>query len=120
MSRITSAPERRKRKTKLFQKTKGYRLGKKNLYRHAVEQLEKSMVYATRDRKARTREFRSLWIMRINAAARTNGLSYSRFMDGLKKASIRVDRKMLAELAVSDAKAFSELSELAKKNLNVI
>ena len=119
MSRVTSSPERKKRKTKLFQKTKGYRLGKKNLYRHAVEQLDKSMSYSTRDRKVRTREFRSLWIMRINAAARNNGLSYSKLIDGLRKANVKVDRKMLAELAVNDARAFTELSELAKKSLNV-
>ncbi len=119
MSRITSAPERKKRKRKLFKKTKGYRLGKKNLYRHASEQVERSMAYSYRDRRVRKREYRSLWIIRINAAARINGMSYSRLMSGLKKANVQNNRKILADLAVNDEKAFSELSELAKKGIGI-
>ncbi len=119
MSRITSAPERKKRKRRLFKQVKGYRLGKKNLYRHATEQLDRSMAYSTRDRKVRKRDFRSLWIIRINAAARINGLSYSKLMSGLKKANILVNRKILAELAVNDEKAFSKISEAAKNGLGI-
>ena len=93
------------------------RLGKKNLYRHTVEQVDRSMVYAYRDRRVRQREFRSLWIIRINAAARMNGLSYNRLINGLKKVNVLVNRKILADLAVNDQKAFTELSEMAKKGL---
>ncbi len=117
MSRITSAPERKKRKRRLFKQVKGYRLGKKNLYRHAIEQVERSMAYSYRDRKVKKRDYRSLWIIRINAAARINGLSYSRLMSGLKKADVQINRKILADLAVNDEKAFAEISEIAKKGL---
>ena len=119
MSRVTSAPERKKRKIKLFKTTKGYTLGKKNLYRHAIEQADKSMAYSYRDRKVRKREYRALWIIRINAGTRMNGVSYSRFMNGLKKANMLLNRKILADLAVNDAKAFSVLCEIVKNNSGV-
>jgi len=90
---------------------------KKSSYRFAREQVEHSLVYAYRDRKAKKRTFRSLWIMRINAAARANGLSYNRFMSGVKKAGIELDRKSLADLAVSDPKAFAVVADRAKAAL---
>jgi len=114
MPRVKSNVARRRRTKRLFKRTKGYRLGKKNVYKHAKEQFDKSMQYAFRDRRARKREFRSLWIMRINAAARKGGLSYSRFMSGLKKANVQINRKILADLAVNHESAFSELVSLAK------
>jgi ribosomal protein L20 len=98
---------------------KGYRGRKSTNYRIANEQVMKSLQYAYRDRRARKREFRRLWITRINAAARKNGLSYSRLIDGLNKAGVEVNRKMLAELAVNDAQAFSELVNVAKQQLGV-
>ena len=88
------------------------------LYRKAKEQLERSLVYAFRDRKAKKRDFRRLWIIRINAGCRLNDISYSRFMNGLKKANIELDRKVLANLAMSDAAAFAKVVELAKKLYN--
>jgi large subunit ribosomal protein L20 len=113
MTRIKGGVTTRKRKKKLFQLTKGYRLGKKHLYRHATEQLDKSLQYAYRDRRRRKREFRSLWITRINAASRLNGMSYSQFMSGLRKAKVEINRKILADLAVKDTNAFSQLVAIA-------
>ena len=84
----------------------------------ANQQVMKSLFYAYRDRRVRKRDFRKLWIARINAAARLNGVSYSRFMNGLKKSGVEVNRKMLADLAVNDAQAFSQLVDVAKENLN--
>jgi large subunit ribosomal protein L20 len=94
--------------------TKGQRGTKHALYRRANEAMLKSLWYAYRDRRSRKRDFRRLWITRINAAARLNGLSYSRFMHGLGKAGVEIDRKILAELAVNDAEAFTKLVEVAK------
>jgi large subunit ribosomal protein L20 len=94
--------------------TKGQRGTKHALYRRANEAMLKSLWYAYRDRRNRKRDFRRLWITRINAAARLNGLSYSRFMHGLGKAGVEIDRKILAELAVNDAEAFAKLAEVAK------
>ena len=96
---------------------KGYRLAKKNLYRHATEQVDKSLQYAYRDRRKRKSVFRSLWITRINAAARLKGVSYSKLMDGLKKAGVCIDRKILADLAISDINTFNQLVEVAKNQL---
>jgi len=96
---------------------KGYYTGKSKLYRAAQQAIEKSLGYAYRDRRAKKREFRSLWIVRINAAARQNDLSYSRLMSGLAKAGVTLDRKILAELAVSDPAGFSALAETAKAAL---
>jgi len=95
---------------------KGYFGSKSKLFRVANQQVMKSLSYAYRDRKVRKREFRKLWIARINAASRINGISYSRFMDGLKKAGIEVNRKMLAELAISDPVAFKKMVEAAQGN----
>ena len=106
--------ERRKRILKL---AKGYYGAKGRLYRPAKEQVERSLNFAFSGRKVRKRDFRSLWIVRINAACRLNGISYSRFMDGLKKGEIGLDRKVLADLAVKDATAFTALVDRAKKAL---
>ena len=114
MARVKGGVTTRKRKKKIFKRAKGYRLGKKNLYRHATEQVDKSLQYAYKGRKLKKRNFRSLWIARINAAARLNGLSYSAFINGLKKANVQINRKMLAELAVNDTGVFSYLASVVK------
>jgi len=97
---------------------KGFYATKKNRWRMTIQQLEKSMKFMYRDRKDRKGEFRSLWIIRLNAAAREMGLSYSRFISGLRKANVIIDRKMLAEIAILDGAAFKQLTDLAKSNLN--
>lgn len=102
---------------KIIDQAKGYSGRRKNVFRVAKQAVTKAGQYAYRDRRQRKRQFRSLWIARINAEARNNGLSYSRFIDGLKKATIEVDRKVLAELAVFDKTAFGALAEQAKANL---
>lgn len=107
----------RKKRAKVLEQAKGYYGRKKSSYRFAKEQLDHSLAYAYRDRKAKKRTFRSLWIVRINAAARENGLSYNRFMDGLRRSGIELDRKSLADLAVSDPKAFAAVAERAKAAL---
>jgi large subunit ribosomal protein L20 len=117
MPRVKRAVHARKKRAKLLEHAKGYYGRKKSSYRFAREQVEHSLAYAYRDRKARKWTFRSLWIMRINAAARANGLSYNRFIAGLKKAGIELDRKSLADLAVSDPKAFALVAERAKAAL---
>jgi len=117
MPRVKRAVHARKKREKLLEQAKGYYGRKKSSYRFAREQVEHSLVYAYRDRKAKKRTFRSLWIMRINAAARANGLSYNRFMSGVKKAGIELDRKSLADLAVSDPKAFAVVADRAKAAL---
>lgn len=114
MPRVKGGPRARRRHKKVLKLTKGQRGTKHALYRRANEAMLKSLWYAYRDRRNRKRDFRRLWITRINAAARLNGLSYSRFMHGLGKAGVEIDRKILAELAVNDADAFAELAELAK------
>ncbi len=106
-----------RRHKKYLDLAKGFRGGRSKLYRTAREAVERSLVYSYRDRKVRKREFRKLWILRINAAARENGLSYSRLMDGLKKADIVLDRKVLADLAVRAKEDFAKLAELAKAKL---
>ncbi|NLY53158.1 MAG: 50S ribosomal protein L20 [Firmicutes bacterium] len=117
MPRVKSSVTARARHKKTLKLAKGYRGSKGRLYRAAATQLLKSQSYATRDRKRRKRDFRRLWITRINAAARSNGISYSNLMHGLKKAGVAVNRKMLADLAVNDAAAFSQLVETAKQQL---
>ena len=117
MPRVKRAVHARKKRAKLLEQAKGYYGRKKSSYRFAREQVEHSLVYAYRDRKAKKRTFRSLWIMRINAAARANGLSYNRFISGVKKAGIELDRKSLADLAVSDPKAFAVVADRAKAAL---
>ncbi|MFC4321035.1 50S ribosomal protein L20 [Litchfieldia salsa] len=117
MPRVKGGTVTRKRRKKVLKLAKGYYGSKHTLYKVANQQVMKSLMYAYRDRRQKKREFRKLWITRINAAARINGLSYSRLMHGLKEAGIEVNRKMLAELAVSDEKAFAELATVAKNNL---
>lgn len=114
MPRVKGGPRVRRRHKKVLKLTKGQRGTKHALYRRANEAMLKSLWYAYRDRRNRKRDFRRLWITRINAAARLNGLSYSRFMHGLGKAGVEIDRKILAELAVNDAEAFAKLAEVAK------
>ena len=117
MPRVTRSVARLKRKKKIMRAAKGARGGRSKLYRSAKENVERGLRYAYRDRRRRKREFRRLWIIRINAAARMHDLSYSRFMAGLKKAGVEINRKMLADLAVRDAEAFGKLAEVVKKSL---
>ncbi len=114
MPRVKRGVAARKRKNRILKQAKGYRGGRGNLLKSAREAVERGWRYAYRDRKQRKRQFRALWIARINAAAREHDLSYSRMIHGLSQAGVEVDRKILAELAVSDPKAFGELAQLAK------
>jgi large subunit ribosomal protein L20 len=117
MPRVKRSVHARKKRRKVLGQAKGYWGLKKSSYRYAKEQVDHSLTYAYRDRKAKKRTFRRLWIMRINAGARANGLSYNQFVAGMKKANIELDRKVLAELAVSDPQAFGALAEQAKSAL---
>jgi len=117
MPRVKRSVHARKKRRKVLEQAKGYWGLKHSTYRHAKEQVEHSLAYAYRDRKARKREFRRLWILRINAAARQNGLSYNQFVAGCRKAEITLDRKVLADLAVSDPDAFAAVAEKAKSAL---
>jgi large subunit ribosomal protein L20 len=117
MSRATNNSATRQRRNKVLRAAKGFRGGRSKLNRTAQESVARSWAYAYRDRRARKRDFRKLWIARINAAARLHGMSYSRFIFGLKAAEIEVDRKILADLAVRDAAAFAELAEVAKQHV---
>ena len=114
MPRVKNGVAHHARKKKIMQAAKGARGGRSKLYKAAKETAERSMRYAYRDRRKKKGEFRSLWITRINAAARTQGMSYSRFMAGLKKAGVDINRKVLADLAVHDLDAFARIAELAK------
>ena len=114
MPRAKGGVKTRRRHKKVLKKAKGYVGGRHRLYRTAKETVLRAGAFAYRDRRAKKRQFRSLWIIRINAAARALGLSYSAFMNGLKKAGIALDRKILAELAVVDPGAFAKLAETAK------
>lgn len=118
MARVKGGVVTRRRRNRVLKLAKGYYGAKHRLFKVAKQQVMKSYMYAFRDRKQNKRNFRKLWIARINAAARINGLSYSKFMHGLKLAGIDMNRKMLAELAVSDADAFAALTEKAKEALN--
>jgi large subunit ribosomal protein L20 len=117
MPRVRSNVARLKRKKKIMRAAKGARGGRSKLYKSAKENVERGLRYAYRDRRRRKRDFRRLWIVRINAAARLHDLSYSRFMSGLRKAGVEVNRKVLADLAVRDPAAFGELAEVAKQSL---
>ncbi len=117
MARVKRAVNAQKKRRSTLEKASGYRGQRSRLYRKAKEQVTHSGVYAYRDRKARKGEFRKLWIQRVNAAARANGMTYNRFIQGLKAAEIEVDRRMLAELAVNDEAAFAALVEVARKAL---
>ena len=115
--RVKGGYTTRQRHNKYLKAAKGFRGGRGALYRSAREAVERGMAFAYRDRKQRKRDFRRLWIVRINAAARANGLSYSRLMDGLKKAEVEVNRKVLADMAVYDPAGFTVLAEAAKSAL---
>ena len=115
MSRSTNAVARRRRRKKVLSQAKGYWGRKHSSYRFANEQLMRSGRYAYRDRRARKRDFRRLWIVRINAAARREGLSYSELVHGLKEAGVEVNRKMLADIAVRDPEAFRRFAEIARE-----
>ncbi|MGM0688373.1 MAG: 50S ribosomal protein L20 [Bacillota bacterium] len=117
MPRIKRGTVARKRRKKILKLARGYYGAKSKLFRVANQQVMRSLSYAYRDRKQKKRNFRKLWIARINAAARTGGLSYSRFINGLKKADIQINRKVLADLAVNDKAAFDRLVEVAKENV---
>ena len=115
MARIKRAVNAHKKRRKVLKLAKGYWGAKSKQYRTASEQVRRSLRYAYEGRKMRKRDFRRLWIVRINAAARLSGMSYSTFINGLKKKNIDINRKMLADLAVNDAAAFAQLVEIAKK-----
>lgn len=117
MSRVKRGVAAHARHKKVLKFTKGQRGTKSKLFRRANEAMLKSLWYATRDRRDRKRDFRRLWITRINAAARLNGLPYNQFMHGLQVAGVQIDRKVLADMAVRDATAFTKLAELAKASL---
>ena len=119
MARVKRAVNAHKKRRVVLERASGYRGQRSRLYRKAKEQMLHSLNYAYRDRRARKGDFRSLWIQRINAAARANGMTYNRLIQGLKAAGVEVDRKNLAELAVSDAAAFSALVETARAALPV-
>ena len=114
MPRAKGGPKTRRRHKKTMKMAKGYVGGRRKTYRQARETVERGLTYAYRDRKQKKRTFRALWIVRINAAARKHGLSYSRLMTGLKAAAVDVDRKILAALALDDPQAFGEIAALAK------
>lgn len=117
MPRVKRGTKRRHRRKKILGLAKGFYLGKSKLYRAAQQAVEKSLGYAYRDRRVKKREFRSLWTIRINAAARLNNLSYSRMVNGLKKAGVTLDRKILADLAVTDPAGFTVLAQTARAAL---
>ena len=113
--RVKRGFKARKRRKKVLKLAKGFRGGHSKLFRTAADTVDRALMYAYRDRRTRKRDFRRLWIVRINAGARLNGLSYSKLISGLKKADIALDRKVLAELAVSDPACFSQITGLAAK-----
>ncbi len=117
MPRVKRSVHARKKRRKVLEQAKGYWGLKKSSYKYAKEQVDRSLVYAYRDRKNRKRVFRRLWIQRINAAARAQGLSYNQFVAGCKQAGIDLDRKILADLAVSDPAAFEQIAQRAKSAL---
>jgi len=117
MTKVRFKVASKRRRKKVLKKAKGQFGGRSKLYRTAKESVQKGMAYSYRDRKKKKRLYRSLWIARINAACKEGNMSYSKFVHGLKKAKIDIDRKMLAELAVNDAKAFNKLAALAKENI---
>ena len=118
MSRVKRGVTARARHKKIFEMAKGYRGRNKNVFRVAVEKVEKGLQYAYRDRRAKKRRFRALWIQRINAATRLHDMTYSRFISGLNKAGIELDRKVLADIALKEPQAFAKLVDSAKAALN--
>jgi large subunit ribosomal protein L20 len=117
MPRVKTGVVRRRRHKKILKLAKGFYSGRRKHFRKAKEQIERSLVYAHRDRKQKKRDFRKLWIIRINAATRLNGMNYSTFMNGVKKAGIELDRKILADMAMNDAAAFTAVVEASKAAL---
>jgi len=117
MPRVKKTVSSRTRRKKYLKMAKGYRSGRRRLYRSAREAVERGLTFAYRDRKARKREFRSLWITRINAALRPLGMSYSKFIGGLKKAQINLDRKVLADLAIAQPQSFAHVAEISRQAL---
>ncbi len=117
MPRVKTGVVRRRRHKKVLKLARGFYSGRHKHFRKAKEQLERSMYYSFRDRKQKKREFRKLWIIRINAACRLNGMNYSNFMNGLKRANIELDRKILADMAMNDAAAFTALTAQSKAAL---
>jgi large subunit ribosomal protein L20 len=115
--RVKRGFKAKRRRKKILKLAKGHRGGRSKLFRTAADAVDKALMYAYRDRKARKRDFRRLWITRINAAARMNNLSYSKFIHGLKLAGINLDRKVLAELAISDPPGFAQIANLASEQL---
>ncbi len=115
MPRVTRGFKARRRRNRVLKLAKGYRGGRSRLYRTATEAVDRALCYAYRDRRTKKRDFRRLWIARINAGARMNDMSYSKLMGGLKKAQVDLDRKVLANLAILDADAFSKVVQLAKE-----
>ena len=115
--RVKRGYKARRRRKKILKLAKGYRGGRSKLFRTAADAVDKALMYAYRDRRVRKRDFRRLWITRINAAARMNNLTYNKFMHGLKLAGITLDRKILAELAVSEPEGFSHIAKLASQQL---
>ena len=116
MPRVKRGFKARQRRNKVLKLAKGYRGARSKLFRSASEAVDRALNYAFRDRRVKKRDFRALWITRINAAARINGLSYSKLIHGLKTAKVEIDRKVLADLAVSDPHGFAEIASLAKTN----
>ena len=119
MARVKRSVNAQKKRRQVLEQASGYRGQRSRLYRKAKEQVTHSLGYAYRDRRAKKGDFRRLWIQRINAAARANGMTYNRFMQGLKAAGVEVDRKILADLAVNDAPAFAALVEVSRANVPV-
>lgn len=117
MSRVKRGFKARRRRNKVLKLAKGYRGARSKLFRSATEAVDRALNYAFRDRRVKKRDFRALWITRINAASRLNGLSYSKFIFGLKKANVEIDRKVLANIAVSDPKGFTEIAGVAKASI---
>jgi large subunit ribosomal protein L20 len=115
MPRVKRGPRKRQRRTKILKQAKGYWGARSHNYRTAKEAVERALLYAYRDRRVRKREFRRLWIIRIKAAAEQNGLSYNRFIHGLKKLDVELDRKILADLAVNEPQAFIQIAEKVKQ-----
>lgn len=117
MPRVRRGNKKRQRRKRILKLAKGYRGARSKLYRTAMEAVDRALNYAYRDRRTKKRDFRRLWIIRINAAARLDGISYSKLIYGLKKVNVDIDRKILADLAVSDPKGFSRIVRLAKENI---
>ena len=115
--RVTNAPASRKRRTRMIRAAKGFRMRRSKLYRYASDAIDHGRQYAFRDRRAKKRNFRALWQVRINAAARAAGTTYSRLMEGLKAAKVALDRKIIADIAATDNAAFSELVKVAQQAL---